>query len=126
MIDDNIVQRIGAEFSLADDIARDAYLTIEYEKSTSGLDSGRVHNLIKIKRALPEIKKEARITTLRVQLTGTRASSSKVGMWIVKDEKELGRYYEEIANFLKTKTLPPSIWEERAIDLWNKAEENPS
>ncbi|RCV65160.1 hypothetical protein C5S53_05145 [Methanophagales archaeon] len=126
LIDDNIVQRIGAEFSLADDIARDAYLTIEYEKSTSGLDSGRVHNLIKIKRALPEIKKEARITTLRVQLTGTRASSSKVGMWIVKDEKELGRYYEEIANFLKTKTLPPSIWEERAIDLWNKAEENPS
>jgi len=64
LIDDNIVQRIGAEFSLADNIARDEYRTIEYEKSTSGLDSGRVPNALKIKRALPEIKKEARITTL--------------------------------------------------------------
>jgi len=33
-------------------------------------------------------------------------------------------YYEEIANFLKTKTLPPSKWKERAIDLWDNAEEN--
>jgi hypothetical protein len=126
LIDGNIVQRIGAEFSLADDIARDAYQTRKYGKSTSGLDSGRVPNATKIERALPEIFKKARITTLRVQLTGTPASSSKVGIWIVKDEKELERYYEEIANFLKTKTSAPSKWKERAIDLWNKAEDNQS
>ena len=146
---------------------------------------------------MPEITKEAKIRVLREHLTGTLASSSKVGIWIVKDEKELGRYYEEIANFLKTKYLfslepdykqylkddnvddklkrefadnkeslsskaklskidekyweivddkkrygiedtntqlniyetktpLPSIWKERAIDLWNKAEDNQS
>jgi hypothetical protein len=85
LIEYNIVKHIGAKFSLVDDIARDAYQTIEYEKSTSGLDSGRVLNVIEIKRALPKIKKEAKITTLQEQLTGTRASSSKIGIWIVKD-----------------------------------------
>jgi hypothetical protein len=125
-----IVRRIGAEFSLEDDIARDVCQTIEYEKSTSGLDSGRVPNLIEIESALPEIKKEAKIAALREHLTGTRASSSKIGIWIVKDEKELGSYYEEIANFLKApetpKTPSPSKWKERAIDLWDKSEENQS
>ena len=125
-VDTWIARIIGVKFGLEELIARKLYTAIKSGRSTSGLDSGIVHNVAEIKRALPEIKKEARITALLEQLTGTRASSSKIGIWIVKDEKELGRYYEEIANFLKRKTPQPSKWEERAIDLWDKAEENPS
>lgn len=127
LVDRWIVWIIGDKFRLEEPIAREVYISIKSEKSTSGLDKGIVPNLSEIKRALPEIKKEAKITALRELLTGTQASSSKIGIWIVKDEKELGRYYEEIANFLKPpETPPPSKWEERAIDLWNKAEDNQS
>jgi hypothetical protein len=127
-IDSWIVWIIGDEFRLEEPIARDIYLSIKSGKSTSGLDKGIVPNPSKIKSALPEIKKEATIAALREHLTGTRASSSKIGIWIVKDEKELGNYYEEIANFLKApetlETPSPSKWKERAIDLWKKAEDN--
>lgn len=196
-VDAKIPRIMGVKFGLGEHIAPEVYKAIKSGNLTSALDKGIVPDLSKIKRALPEIKKEAKITVLRENLTGTQASSSKVGIWIVKDEKELGRYYEEIANFLKTKYLfslepdykqylkddnvddklkrefadnkeslsskaklskidekyweivddkkrygiedtntqlniyetktpLPSIWKERAIDLWNKAEENPS
>jgi len=126
LVDNRIVKLIGNKFGYDPHISNEIYTKMQSRSSTSGLDSGIVHNFTEIKRALPEIKKEARITALQEQLTGTRASSSKIGIWIVKDEEELGGYYEEIANFLKTKTPQPSKWKERAIDLWDKAEENQS
>jgi hypothetical protein len=126
-VDTWIARIMGVKFGLDEHIAREVYTAIKSGKATSGLDKGIVLNAAEIKRALPEIKKEARITALREQLTGTQASSSKVGIWIVKDEKELGIYYEEIANFLKLPETPsPSKWEERAIDLWNETEDNQS
>jgi hypothetical protein len=177
-VDDKIPWIMGVKFGLGVHIAREVCKAIKSGNLTSALDKGIVSNFSKIERALPEITKEAKIRVLREHLTGTLASSSKVGIWIVKDEKELGRYYEEIANFLKTKYLfkrefadnkeslsskaklskidekyweivddkkrygiedtntqlniyetktpLPSIWKERAIDLWNKAEDNQS
>ena len=126
LVDNRIVELIGDKFWYNSPLSHKIFTAMQYRRSTSGLDSGIVPKFGEIESALPEIKKEARISALQEQLTGTRASSSKIGIGIVKDEEELGRYYEEIANFLKTKTPQPSKWKKRAIDLWDKAEANPS
>lgn len=87
--------------------------------SSSLLDAGFVSppQQNQIESEWPEVRMGARIAALREKLTGVALPESQLGIWVLGGADEMRASYDEIAQFTKGESPPPTSWEETAEAL---------